>query len=158
MQNGYFRLYWNPNIGAHFKSIETSFQVVPLSLKSFHFWVNCITFWNFLKIPSVKIDLQENYRDTCTPDQKDMTNRMLLIDPWITKLLSISVKKLTWIIQRVLHVFKAIIDQNPFTGWMSPYKHTFFPPFLFCDPDWPLEFIGLFKMEFQIYVHPPFPQ
>jgi hypothetical protein len=41
------------NIGTHLKVIETSFQVVPLFLKSFHFWVNSITFWNFLKIPSV---------------------------------------------------------------------------------------------------------
>jgi hypothetical protein len=38
------------NIGTHLKGIETSFQVVPLFLKSFHFWVSYITFWNFLKI------------------------------------------------------------------------------------------------------------
>jgi hypothetical protein len=41
------------NIGTHLKGIETSFQVVPLFLKSFHFWVSYITFWNLLKIPSV---------------------------------------------------------------------------------------------------------
>jgi hypothetical protein len=41
------------NIGTHLKGIETSFQVVPLFLKSFHFWVSSITFWNVLKIPSV---------------------------------------------------------------------------------------------------------
>jgi hypothetical protein len=39
------------NIGTHLKGIETSFQVVPLFFKSFNFWVSCITFWNFLKIP-----------------------------------------------------------------------------------------------------------
>jgi hypothetical protein len=32
------------NIGTHLKGIETSFQVVPLFLKSFHFWASCITF------------------------------------------------------------------------------------------------------------------
>jgi hypothetical protein len=41
------------NIGTHLKCIETSFQVVSLFLKSIHFWVSYITFWNFLKIPSV---------------------------------------------------------------------------------------------------------
>jgi hypothetical protein len=41
------------NIGTHFKGIETSFQVVPLFVKFFHFWVSYITFLNFLKIPSV---------------------------------------------------------------------------------------------------------
>jgi hypothetical protein len=40
------------NIGTHLKGIETSFQVVLLFLKSFHFWVNYITFWNFLKMHS----------------------------------------------------------------------------------------------------------
>jgi hypothetical protein len=40
------------NIGTHLKGIETSFQVVPF-LKSFHLRVSYITFWNFLKIPSV---------------------------------------------------------------------------------------------------------
>jgi hypothetical protein len=38
--------------GTHLKGIETSFQVVPLFLKSFHFWASYITFRNFLKIPS----------------------------------------------------------------------------------------------------------
>jgi hypothetical protein len=33
------------NIGTHLKGIETSFQVVPLFLKSFHFWVS----YHFLK-------------------------------------------------------------------------------------------------------------
>jgi hypothetical protein len=32
------------NIGTHLKGIETSFQVVPLFLKSFHFWMSYITF------------------------------------------------------------------------------------------------------------------
>jgi hypothetical protein len=32
------------NIGTHLKGIETSFQMVPLFLKSFHFWASCITF------------------------------------------------------------------------------------------------------------------
>jgi hypothetical protein len=41
------------NIGTHFKGIETSFQVVPLFLKSIHLWVSNITFWNFLKIPGI---------------------------------------------------------------------------------------------------------
>jgi hypothetical protein len=41
------------NIGTHLKDIETSFQVVPLFFKSFHFWASYITFWNFLKIRSV---------------------------------------------------------------------------------------------------------
>jgi hypothetical protein len=41
------------NIGTHLKGIEMSFQVVPLFLKSFHFWASHITFGNFLKIPSV---------------------------------------------------------------------------------------------------------
>jgi hypothetical protein len=43
------------------KGIETSFQVVPLFLKSFHFWASCITFWNFLKIPS-GLSLRGNQR------------------------------------------------------------------------------------------------
>jgi hypothetical protein len=38
------------NIGTHLKGIETSFQVLLLFLKSFHFWVSYITFCNFLKI------------------------------------------------------------------------------------------------------------
>jgi hypothetical protein len=41
------------NIGMLLKGIETSFQVVPLFLKSFHFWGSFINFCNFLKIPSV---------------------------------------------------------------------------------------------------------
>jgi hypothetical protein len=41
------------NIGTHLKGIETSFQMVPLFLKCFHFWVSYATFLNFLKIPSV---------------------------------------------------------------------------------------------------------
>jgi hypothetical protein len=41
------------NIGSHLKSIETSFQVVPLFFKSFHFWMSYLTFLNFLKILSV---------------------------------------------------------------------------------------------------------
>jgi hypothetical protein len=47
------------NIGTHLKGIETSFQVVPLFLKSFHFWVShrYITFLNFLKIPSILKEL-----------------------------------------------------------------------------------------------------
>jgi hypothetical protein len=32
------------NIGTHLKAIEISFQVVPLFLKSFHFWVSYVTF------------------------------------------------------------------------------------------------------------------
>jgi hypothetical protein len=32
------------NIGIHLKGIETSVQVVPLFLKSFHFWASYITF------------------------------------------------------------------------------------------------------------------
>jgi hypothetical protein len=32
------------NIGTHFKGIETSFQVVPLFFKSFHFWASYINF------------------------------------------------------------------------------------------------------------------
>jgi hypothetical protein len=49
----FFKLLKPHNIGTHLKGIETSFQVVLLFLKSFHFWVNYITFWNFCKIPSV---------------------------------------------------------------------------------------------------------
>jgi hypothetical protein len=41
------------NIGTHLNGIETSFQVVPLFLKSIKFWVSYFTFWNFLKIPSL---------------------------------------------------------------------------------------------------------
>jgi hypothetical protein len=41
------------NIGTHLKGIKTCFQVVPLFLKSFHFGASYVTFWNFLKIPSV---------------------------------------------------------------------------------------------------------
>jgi hypothetical protein len=41
------------HIGIHLKGIETSVQEVLLFLKSFHFWMSSITFWNFLKIPSV---------------------------------------------------------------------------------------------------------
>jgi hypothetical protein len=32
------------NIGPHLKGIETSFQVVPVFLKSFHLWASYITF------------------------------------------------------------------------------------------------------------------
>jgi hypothetical protein len=32
------------NIGTHLKDTETSFQVVPLFFKFFHFWVSNITF------------------------------------------------------------------------------------------------------------------
>jgi hypothetical protein len=41
------------NIGTHLKGIETSFQVVPLFFKSFHFLASYITFWNLLKIPGL---------------------------------------------------------------------------------------------------------
>jgi hypothetical protein len=51
------------NIDTHLKGIETSFQVVPLFFKSFHFWVSYITFWNFLKMPSVLKGL--NYFMVC---------------------------------------------------------------------------------------------
>jgi hypothetical protein len=37
------------NIGTHLKGIETSVQVVPLFLKSFHVWVNYILFDIFSK-------------------------------------------------------------------------------------------------------------
>jgi hypothetical protein len=50
------------NIGTHLKGIETSFQVVPLFLKSFHFWVSYITFSKFLKIPSVFKGLKIPYK------------------------------------------------------------------------------------------------
>jgi hypothetical protein len=36
------------NIGTHLKGIETSFQVVPLFVESFHFWVSYITFCSSL--------------------------------------------------------------------------------------------------------------
>jgi hypothetical protein len=36
-----------------YRGIETCSQIVPLFFKSFHFWVSYVTFWNFLKIPSV---------------------------------------------------------------------------------------------------------
>jgi hypothetical protein len=35
------------NIGTHLKGMEIIFQVVPLFLKSFHFWVSYITFCKF---------------------------------------------------------------------------------------------------------------
>jgi hypothetical protein len=38
------RLLKTHNIGTHLKGIETSFQVVPLFFKSFHFWASYITF------------------------------------------------------------------------------------------------------------------
>jgi hypothetical protein len=41
------------DIGARLNGVETGFQVVPLFLKLFHFWVSFITFCNILKIPSV---------------------------------------------------------------------------------------------------------
>jgi hypothetical protein len=41
------------NIGTHLKAIEASFQVVPLFLKSVHFWVSYITFEIFSKYPLV---------------------------------------------------------------------------------------------------------
>jgi hypothetical protein len=41
------------NIGTPLKGMETSFQMLPLYLKYFHFWASYITFCNFLKIPSV---------------------------------------------------------------------------------------------------------
>jgi hypothetical protein len=49
------------NIGTDLKGIETSFQIIPLFSKSFHFWVNYITFWNFVKIPSVLEELCCDY-------------------------------------------------------------------------------------------------
>jgi hypothetical protein len=39
------------NIGTHLKGIETSFQVVPLFLKSFHFWVSYITAEDVMVLP-----------------------------------------------------------------------------------------------------------
>jgi hypothetical protein len=44
------------NIGTHLKGIETSFQVVPLFLDSFHFWAS---YPPFIKIPSVFKGLTE---------------------------------------------------------------------------------------------------
>jgi hypothetical protein len=41
---GNFTLLKPHNIGTHLQGIETSFQVVPLFLKSYHFWVSYITF------------------------------------------------------------------------------------------------------------------
>jgi hypothetical protein len=53
------------HITALLKGIDTSFQVVPLLFKSFHFWVSYITFWNFLKIPSVfKGTMKDDGQDT----------------------------------------------------------------------------------------------
>jgi hypothetical protein len=55
------RLYWNPiTLVLIWKvlSIETSFQVTPLFLKSYHFCVSSNTFWNFLKIPLVLKELK----------------------------------------------------------------------------------------------------
>jgi hypothetical protein len=37
---GNFTTLLKPNIGTHLKGIETNFQLVPLFLKSFHFWVS----------------------------------------------------------------------------------------------------------------------
>jgi hypothetical protein len=54
------------NISTHLKGTETSFQVVPLFSKSIHFWASYITFWNFLKIPSVFKG--ENKLDICEWD------------------------------------------------------------------------------------------
>jgi hypothetical protein len=52
------------NIGTHLKGIETSFQVVPLFWKSFHFWVSYITFWNLLKIPCPHLLMVQLISDT----------------------------------------------------------------------------------------------
>jgi hypothetical protein len=46
------RLLKPHKIGTHLKGIETCFQVVQLFMKSLHFWVSYITFYDFLKIPS----------------------------------------------------------------------------------------------------------
>jgi hypothetical protein len=47
---GNFMILLKPhNIGTHLKGIETSFQVVPLFLKSFHFRVSYITFWKYIQ-------------------------------------------------------------------------------------------------------------
>jgi hypothetical protein len=48
------------NIGTHLKGIETSFQVIPLLLKSFHFWVSYI-FEIFSRLPSVFKWLRINF-------------------------------------------------------------------------------------------------
>jgi hypothetical protein len=56
------RLLKPHNIGTHLKGIETSFQMVPLYLKSFHFWASYITFWNVHKIPPVVKGLMEFIR------------------------------------------------------------------------------------------------
>jgi hypothetical protein len=37
------------NIGIHLKGIETSFQVVPLFFKSYHFRLSCIIFSKYLR-------------------------------------------------------------------------------------------------------------
>jgi hypothetical protein len=49
------------NIGSCWKGLRISFHVVPLLSKSFHFWASFITFWNFLKKPSVFKGLRKNY-------------------------------------------------------------------------------------------------
>jgi hypothetical protein len=54
-------MYFCNNIGTHLKGIETSFQVIPLFLKSFHFWASYITFRNFLQMTT---DYSKNNKTT----------------------------------------------------------------------------------------------
>jgi hypothetical protein len=50
-----FETQYNSGTRLKGQGIETSLQVVPLFLKSFHICVSYNSFWNFLKIPSVFI-------------------------------------------------------------------------------------------------------
>jgi hypothetical protein len=52
------------NIGSCWKGLRINFHVVPLSSKSFYFWMSFITFCNFLKIPSVLIELHVYWNRT----------------------------------------------------------------------------------------------
>jgi hypothetical protein len=56
------------NIDTHLKGIETSFQVIPLFLKSCYVWASYIGFWNFLKIPSVFKGLTDGAASRVTLD------------------------------------------------------------------------------------------
>jgi hypothetical protein len=68
------------NIGTHLKGIETSFQVVPLFLRSVHVRVSYITFWNSLKVPSVFKGL--NFKDSFF----EKNDRQIMVKKsWLTR-------------------------------------------------------------------------
>jgi hypothetical protein len=43
-------IFLHSDFGAHWKGIETSFQMVPTSVKSFHLWVNYIYIYIYISL------------------------------------------------------------------------------------------------------------